>query len=41
MASIQEWIHKRAQEDERLYQQYGKPLEPHHTGKYVAIASKW
>lgn len=37
MTSIQEWIRKRVHEDERLYQQHGKPLEAEHKGEYVAI----
>ena len=30
---------QRAEEDDRLYEKYGKPLEPEHIGKYVAIGS--
>ncbi len=37
MVNLQEWIKGRAAEDERLYERYGKPLEPDHTGEYVAI----
>lgn len=31
------WMARRAEEDDRLYQKYGKPLEQGHTGKFVAI----
>jgi len=34
---IKEWLARRAQEDERLYEEYGKPLEEAHKGEYVAI----
>lgn len=37
MVDLQEWITGRAAEDERLYERYGKPLEPEHRGEYVAI----
>gem|GEM_PF-940411 len=36
---LEEWLAGRAQEDQRLYEQYGKPLEQEHTGKFVAIGS--
>ena len=32
------WIAKRAQEDDDLYQRYGRGLEPLHKGEYVAIS---
>ena len=31
------WKAHRIQEDERLYEEYGKPLETEHIGEYVAI----
>lgn len=37
MVDLQAWIKDRAAEDERLYERYGKPLEPEHQGEYVAI----
>lgn len=37
MEDIQEWLAHRAQEDRRLYEEYGKPLEVAHKGEYVAI----
>lgn len=37
MEGIKEWLAHRAQEDRRLYEQYGKPLEEAHKGEYVAI----
>lgn len=30
--------HERKQEADRLYKQYGQPLEAEHRGEYVAIA---
>jgi hypothetical protein len=39
MADLKEWMARRAQEDERLYQRYGEPLEAAHQGEYVAIGS--
>jgi hypothetical protein len=36
-ATIKTWLAHRAKEDERLYEQYGKPLEQQHTGEFVAI----
>ena len=35
--SLDEWIAWRAREDDRLYERYGKPLEPEHVGGFVAI----
>lgn len=32
-------VTRQHQEAERLYEQYGKPLEPQHTGQYVAIST--
>lgn len=40
MTDMQEWVRKRAEEDRRLYERYGKPLEAEHTGEYVAIGPK-
>lgn len=37
MVDLSTWIARRAEEDERLYERYGKPLESNHTGEYVAI----
>ncbi len=37
MTSLEQWLTRRATEDERLYEQYGKPLEKEHTGEFVAI----
>lgn len=37
MADLKAWITRRAEEDERLYGRYGKPLEQDHKGEYVAI----
>ncbi len=37
MRERNEWVTHRIEEDDRLYQRYGKPLEKEHTGEYVAI----
>lgn len=37
MTDLKEWLAHRAQEDRRLYEQYGKPLEKDHKGEYLAI----
>ncbi len=37
VANIQKWLAQRAEEDDRLYEQYGKQLEKEHSGEYVAI----
>ena len=37
MTDMQEWVRRRAKQDRRLYELYGKPLEAEHTGEYVAI----
>ena len=39
MQNMREWLENTADEDARLYEQYGKPLEKDHTGEYVAIAA--
>lgn len=36
-AEIDEWLKRRSNEDARLYELYGKPLEEDHHGQYVAI----
>ena len=33
------WLTQRAKDKKRLYEQYGKALEPEHTGEYVAIGT--
>jgi len=38
MTDLKEWLAHMADERQRLYQQYGKPLEEEHTGKFVVIA---
>lgn len=40
MAYLKKWLDKRVEEDQRLYKQYGKPLEQAHKGKYLAIGPK-
>ena len=37
MTDSTEWSHWRDNEDDRLYEQYGKPLEKQHWGELVAI----
>lgn len=37
MTDYEKWTAHRIKEDERLYEQYGKPLEQEHTGEYFAI----
>ena len=39
MTSMKNWLEQTAELDERLYEQYGKPLEKDHRGEYVAIAT--
>jgi len=34
---VQEWVSKRAAEDDRLYERYGQRLEADHAGEFVAI----
>jgi hypothetical protein len=36
-AALEEWLRKRAAEDDRLYDQFAAPLEPTHGGQYAAI----
>lgn len=38
MTISREWIEKKAAETRRLYEEYGKPLESDHAGKFVAIS---
>lgn len=35
---VREWIARRAQKDEELYQRHGTALELEHTGKFAAIS---
>ena len=35
---IKEWVRKRKEKDVRLYEDYGKRLEPEHSGEFVAIS---
>ncbi|MBI2886320.1 MAG: hypothetical protein HYY02_03825 [Chloroflexi bacterium] len=37
MVDLHQWVKGRAEEDERLYERYGKPLEKDHVGEYLAI----
>ena len=37
LTELEEWLTRRAEEDERLYAQYGEPLEKEHTGEFAAI----
>ncbi len=37
MADLSEWLAHNAKARESLYEQYGKPLEPEHTGEFLAI----
>ena len=39
MNKMREWLESTAEEDARLYEQYGKSLEKDHKGEYVAISS--
>ena len=36
--SMREWMAQREEQDERLYEVYGGPLEEEHTGEYLAIS---
>ena len=38
MTDNREWIERKLAEQRRLYEQYGKRLEPEHTGEFVAIS---
>ena len=38
MRVSQDWFVREAKQKERLYAQYGKPLESAHKGEYVAIS---
>ena len=37
LTDLKEWLTRKAEEDERLYQEYGRPLEKEHKGELVAI----
>jgi hypothetical protein len=37
MTDLKQWLERRAEEDYRLYEQYGRPLEEAHKGEYLAI----
>ena len=37
MTELEQWMAWRSQEDERLYERFGKLLEKEHTGEVVAI----
>ena len=36
-SDVRAWIARRAREDDRLYERYGRALEPEHSGEFVAI----
>ena len=38
MSNNQQWISDQLAEEQRLYEQYAKYLEPEHNGKFVAIS---
>ena len=38
MAANSEWIERKLEEQQRLYEKYGKSLEKEHKGKFVAIS---
>ena len=38
MTDNREWIERKLAEQRRLYEKYGKQLEPDHTGEFVAIS---
>lgn len=35
---IEAWVRHRAEQDDRLYERYGRPLEAEHKGEFVAIS---
>ena len=35
---IQAWMQHRDEQDDRLYERYGQPLEAEHMGEFVAIS---
>lgn len=39
MTDLERWLARRAEEDARLYERYGKPLDQAHKGEFVAISS--
>ena len=38
MKSSNDWMERKLQEQRRLYQLYGRPLEDEHAGEFVAIS---
>jgi hypothetical protein len=34
---LDEWVRQRGEKDNALCERYGKPLEPDHTGEWIAI----
>ena len=38
MTVDQEWLERKLEEQNRLYEKYGKPLENKHKGEFVAIS---
>jgi hypothetical protein len=39
MTDLKEWLERRAEEDHRLYEQYGRPLEEAHKGEYLSSSA--
>jgi hypothetical protein len=39
MTDLERWLARRAEEDARLYERYGKSLEKAHKGEFVAISA--
>ena len=37
--AVRTWIARRSEDDDRLYERYGRPLEADHSGEFVAISS--
>lgn len=37
---LQKWMIERDQEDDRLYERYGRPFEADHAGEFVAISAQ-
>jgi len=37
LTDLKEWLERRTEEDQSLYERYGKPLEKAHKGEYLAI----
>lgn len=38
MTHYQEWLERKCEEQRRLYEKYGRPLEKEHKGEFVAIS---